>query len=150
MNVDVALAEPGVLFFVWIALPLAFVGLAWWVSGRGSDSALLRTWAAATILLAAVSAWLAQGQESVAAASTWSARSGAFLKTAVVLGAGLAVIALLSRRQRTRGVRVLTVGLIASAVAAYVGVVLVLFLASVAIALFRDVAAAPVIGVLAA
>jgi len=150
MNVDVALADPVVIFLVWIALPVAFVSVAWWVSGRGSDSALLRAWAATTILLAAVSAWLAQGQETVAAAFSGSARGGAFLQTAVILGAGLAVIALLSRRQRTRGVRVLTVGLIVRSVAAYLAVGLLFVLASVAISLSRDVAAVHITGALAA
>ena len=90
MNVDIALADPVVLFLVWIALPAAFVSVAWRVSGSGSDSALLRTWAAATGLRAALSTWLLPGQESVVADSTWSARGGAFLQTAVVLGAGFA------------------------------------------------------------
>jgi hypothetical protein len=144
MNVDVALADPVALFLFWIAIPVTFVSIAWWLTGRGRDSTLILAWAAATLFLATLTTWLAPRQDPVGAASAWGASGGAFLQMSLVLGSGLAAVALLLRRQRTRGVRVLTVGLVVRAVAAYVGVSLLLSIAIVALSIARDVAAVPV------
>jgi hypothetical protein len=144
MNVDVAIADPVVIFLFWIVPPVTFVSISWWLTGRGRDSILIVAWAAATLLLAALTTWRAARQDPVDIDSAWGARGGAFLQSAVVLGSCLAAVALLSRRQRTQGVRVLTVGLMLRAVVAYVGVGLLLFVAIVAISFARDVAAVPI------
>lgn len=148
MSVAVALANPVVMFLFWIALPATFVGLAWRLISRGRDSALLLLWMAATILLAAAMTWLVPPQVLGNVALSWGARAQAFLQMAVILGASLAAIALLSRRQRARGVHVLSVGLVVRAIVAYVGVGLLLSLAIVAVSIARDVAVIPVSRVL--
>jgi len=143
VNVDVALVSPGVLILVWIALPVSFAGVAWWSTGRVHASHLLLLWVAATFLVSALNAWLAQPRDPSVTESTWPGLGEAFLQSAVVFGAGLAAIALLARRQRARGASALTFSLVLRSVLAFAGVVLLLFVGTVALTTMRELSEVP-------